>query len=266
MKSYTELEQDFRTDFNHAQTSIEEFKKAKAYYHGEQLPPDVLNIIEERGQTPIVENIYKMIINKILGYKISSIQEVRLTPRQEQDKPLADLLNDLLKYFSQKRNYDKEIIKRDRDLLMGGLGVIGLWTIGDSEGNIDIEIKAISPESFIIDYFSTDSNALDARRLHKMLVLDEESLKRLLPGVEVVYNYNHKDRLAKIIESWYCEYDVNSDEIVWNRYIWSLAGGIYKFEPKPFKNGLNPFVVAKYYVDQNNNYYGLFRDIKPMQE
>ncbi len=82
MKSYTQLEQDFKTDYDHALPSIEEFKKAKAYYHGEQLPPDVLAIIQERGQTPIVENIYKMIINKILGYKISSIQEVRLSPRQ----------------------------------------------------------------------------------------------------------------------------------------------------------------------------------------
>ncbi|WP_163565137.1 portal protein [Helicobacter suis] len=266
MKSYTQLEQDFKTDYDHAQVSIQEFKKAKAYYHGEQLPPDVLAIIQERGQTPIVENIYKMIINKILGYKISSIQEVRLSPRQEQDKPLADLLNDLLKYFSQKRNYDKEIIKRDRDLLMGGLGVIELWAVADKDSNIDIEIKAISPESFIIDYFSTDSNALDSRRFHKMLVLDEESLKRFLPGVEVVYNFSHKERLANIIESWYYEFEETSGELVWNRYIWALQGGLYKFEPKPFKNGLNPFVVAKYYIDQKNNYYGLFRDIKPMQD
>ncbi len=113
---------------------MQEFKQALAYYHGNQLPPDVLHIILERGQTPIVENIYKMIVNKILGYKISAIQEVRLTPRQEEDKPLADLLNDLLKYFSQKRNFDKEMIKRDRDLIMGGLGVVELWAIGDREG------------------------------------------------------------------------------------------------------------------------------------
>ncbi|WP_240329539.1 portal protein, partial [Helicobacter suis] len=106
---------------------------------------------------------------------------------------------------------------------------------------------------------------LDARRYHKMLVCDEESLKKLLPGVEVIYQYQ-QERLANIIESWYCEFDDQSQELVWNRYIWGLQGGIYKFECKPFKNGLNPFVVAKYYMDQNNNYYGLFRDIKPMQD
>ncbi len=33
-----------------------------------------------------------MIVDKILGYKSESIQEVKLSGRQEQDKPLATLL------------------------------------------------------------------------------------------------------------------------------------------------------------------------------
>ncbi|WP_163556344.1 hypothetical protein, partial [Helicobacter suis] len=33
---------------------------------------------------------------------------------------------------------------------------------------------------------------LDARRYHKMLVCDEESLKKLLPGVEVIYQYQQE--------------------------------------------------------------------------
>ena len=63
-------------------------------------------------QIAVVENIYKMIVDKILGYKSESIQEVKLSGRQEQDKPLATLLNDLLKVFSQQDGFDSEIIKR----------------------------------------------------------------------------------------------------------------------------------------------------------
>ncbi|BDQ28970.1 hypothetical protein ASB7_08070 [Helicobacter ailurogastricus] len=261
MKDFSQLQRDFKKDQDKALKSIQEFKQAKAYYHGNQLPPDVLHIITERGQTPIVENIYKMIVNKIMGYKIQSIQEVRLTPRQEEDRALADLLNDLLKYFSQKRNFDKEMIKRDQNLIMGGLGVIELWPVADLEGNIDIEIKALDPLSFLIDHFSTDSNALDARRFHKVLLVDEESTKALLPGVEVVYERTgDAELLAKIIETWAKEGGV------WNRYLWSEQGGIYLHEAKPFKNGSHPFIVAKFYTDEKNRYYGLFRDIKPMQD
>lgn len=60
-----------------------------------------------------------MIVDKILGYKSESIQEVKLSGRQEQDKPLATLLNDLLKVFSQQDGFDSEIIKRDKELILG---------------------------------------------------------------------------------------------------------------------------------------------------
>ncbi|WP_104687000.1 portal protein [Helicobacter felis] len=266
MRDFAQIKEDFKNDYQAAQNSIMEFKQAVAYYHGNQLPADVLSIITERGQTPIVENIYKMIINKILGYKIQSIQEVRLTPRQEEDKPLADLLNDLLKYFSQKKNFDKEMIKRDKDLIMGGLGVIELWAVSDAQGNIDIEIKALDPQSFIIDYFSTDSNAQDARRFHKMMLVDKEQIERILPNSEVIYQHTQEqEQIARLVESWYKERD-ELGAWVWNRYLWSEEGGIYQVELKPFKNALHPFIVAKFYMDEKNHYYGLFRDIKPMQD
>lgn len=67
-----------------------------------------------------------MIVDKILGYKSESIQEVKLSGRQEQDKPLATLLNDLLKVFSQQDGFDSEIIKRDKELILG-MAVVKLW-------------------------------------------------------------------------------------------------------------------------------------------
>ncbi|WP_258554086.1 hypothetical protein [Helicobacter cinaedi] len=44
-----------------------------------------------------------MICDKILGYKIQSLQEIKVSGRQEQDKPLANLLNDLLRVLTHKR-------------------------------------------------------------------------------------------------------------------------------------------------------------------
>ncbi len=34
----------------------------------------------------------------------------------------------------------------------------------------------------------------------------------------------------------------------------------------PFKNNTHPFIVAKYNIDEKNQYYGLFRDLKPIQD
>ncbi len=159
------------------------------------------------------------------------------------------------------------MIERDKNLLIGGLGVIQLWVSKDKEKNVEIDIKAIKPESFIIDYFSTDKNALDARRFHKMLEVSEQEAL-LLFGDSVIINYsfiNH-EKIASVIESWYKEYNEETKSYEWNRYLWNRSAGIYRSEKKPFKNGACPFIVSKLYTDELNNYYGLFRDIKPMQD
>ncbi|WP_443093561.1 portal protein, partial [Helicobacter pylori] len=63
---FTTLQNDFTNDYQKALIANAEFLEAKKYYNGNQLPQDVLNIILERGQTPIVENMFKVIVNKIL--------------------------------------------------------------------------------------------------------------------------------------------------------------------------------------------------------
>ncbi len=263
---FTTLQNDFKNDYNSALIENMEFLEARKYYNGNQLPPDVLKIILERGQTPIVENMFKVIVNKILGYKIESISEIRLSPKQEEDRALSDLLNSLLQVFIQSENYDKAMIERDKNLLIGGLGVIQLWVIEDKDKNIEIDIKALKPESFVIDYFSTDKNALDARRFHKMLEITEQEAMILFKGTTINFNYTNNEKIATIIESWYKEYNEETQTYQWNRYLWNKNAGIYKSELKPFKNGACPFIVAKLYTDELNHYYGLFRDIKPMQD
>ncbi len=263
---FTTLQNDFKNNYNSALIENMEFLEARKYYNGNQLPPDVLKIILERGQTPIVENMFKVIVNKILGYKIESISEIRLSPKQEEDRALSDLLNSLLQVFIQSENYDKAMIERDKNLLIGGLGVIQLWVIEDKDKNIEIDIKALKPESFVIDYFSTDKNALDARRFHKMLEITEQEAMILFKGTTINFNYTNNEKIATIIESWYKEYNEETQTYQWNRYLWNKNAGIYKSELKPFKNGACPFIVAKLYTDELNHYYGLFRDIKPMQD
>ena len=117
-----------------------------------------------------------MIVNKILGYKIQSVQEVRVFGRTEANKHKANLLQDILRSFNQSKTYDREIHLRDRDLLFG-LGILELWIEKDKDGNNKITLKHIPTESFIIDKYSTDLNALDSTRFHKILNINEiESL------------------------------------------------------------------------------------------
>ena len=255
-----ELEEYFKADLEAYTPSLEEFKEALEYYHSDQLPPDVLSIIKQRGQVPLHENMFKMIVNKILGYKSQAIQEVRVSGRQEQDRALANLLNDLLKTFSQQTAYNKEILKRDFNLILG-MSVVELWTTKE-ENNIHITLKSIAPQSFIIDKYSKDKNALDARRFHKTINLSLEDAKKLFGNSLYlkVYDDGDYEQRVHLVESWILE------KGVWNRYLWLPQWAIYKKEKQPFKNNTHPFIVAKYIIDHKGGYYGIFRDIKPLQD
>ena len=132
MKTITDLTNIFKADKEANIKALLEYKEAVKYYHGQQLPDDALARLEERRQAPIIENIYKMIVNKILGYKIQSIQEIKVLGRIENTKHKANLLQDILRSFNQSKVYDREIHLRDRDLLFG-LGVLELWVVKDRD-------------------------------------------------------------------------------------------------------------------------------------
>lgn len=73
-----------------------------------------------------------MIVNKILGYKIQSTQEIRVFGRTEETKNKANLLQDIIRSFNQSKVYDREIHLRDRDLLFG-MGILELWVVKERQ-------------------------------------------------------------------------------------------------------------------------------------
>lgn len=238
--------------------SVIEYNQAKKYYHGEQLPPEVLNTILGRGQPPMHENLYKTIIDKIMGYKAQNIQEIKITGRQEQDKPLANLLQELLKNFTQSREYDKEVLKRDFELMLG-LAIYEVWIQQQGE-DMNITFHTLPTHSFLIDRYSTDINASDARRFHKLINMSGEEAKELFSDRVIIKNNHYADSRVEIVESWYKE----SGE--WNRYVWQSNGNIIAYEKTPFLDKQHPFIISKYHIDFNNKWYGMFRDIKPLQD
>ncbi|TLD79864.1 phage tail tape measure protein [Helicobacter sp. MIT 05-5293] len=148
-----------------------------------------------------------------------------------------------------------------------GLAVVELWCEKDAEGFYHINIKSIPTDSFLIDCFSQDKNALDASRFHKKQHIALCEVKSIIPDKEIYLTQDDiADQRAFIIETWAKEYDEQTRTLSWNRYLWNPNGGIYKTEIMPFKDNLHPFVISKYQIDEQNNFYGIFRDIKPLQD
>lgn len=255
-----ELEAYYNADKEANKKALAEFSEASEYYHSYQLPQGIKSVVEARGQVPIIENIFKLIINKILGYKAQSISEIKVSGRQQEDKALSHLLNDLLKVFSEQSEYDREIMKRDLNLILG-IGILELWVNADENNDITLSLKAINPLSFIIDKYSIDKNAKDARRFHRCLNLSLQDAEDILgkQPFKIKEDGLYEKRVL-IIESWMYE---NKQ---WNRYLWYPQQKIYKRELKPFKNNTHPFIISKYHIDDKGLFYGIFREIKPLQD
>ncbi|WP_194145696.1 hypothetical protein [Helicobacter jaachi] len=267
MLNLSELNAMLELDEQSNYKSIEEYKQAKKYYHGSQFDTLELQKLESRGQIPIYENLYKMICDKILGYKLQSATEIKVSGRQEEDRALSSVLTDLLRVFNQQSEYEKEIYKRDFDLLMG-MSVVELWINKDSAQNYFISLKSIPTQSFLVDSYSVDKNALDASRFHKKQNISLTQAQILLKTKDIYLSKNDLvDKRAFIIETWVKE--LNDSEACgysWNRYIWNPNDRIYSYEIKPFRPNIHPFIVAKYNIDHKDNWYGIFRDLKPIQD
>lgn len=258
MKSIDILKTHLLDDKKANELSVSEYNQAKKYYHGEQLPQEVLATLLSRGQPPMHENLFKTIADKIMGYKAQNIQEIKISGRQEQDKPLANLLQDLMRAFTQRNDYDKEVLKRDFELMMG-LSVYEVWVKKEQEDRI-ITFKTLPTHSFIIDRYSTDINALDSRRFHKLLNMSGDEARELFADRVRIKTHNYTDYRVEIVESWYKEKEG------WNRYIWQSDGNIIAYEKTPFLDKNHPFIISKFHIDFNNKWYGIFRDIKPLQD
>lgn len=258
MLSINELKELYNLDLRANQKSFNEFKQSLRYYHGDQIEPVNLQTILARRQSPVVENIFKLIINKIVGYKAQSIAEIKVSGRQEADANTAILINDILKVFTEDINYNKAIIKRDKSLIFG-MGVCELWIEQDADGDFNLILEALEPTQFLVDAYSEDLNALDARRFHKKINTSTQEAKEKLGIEPFVKNHSSIDKRCVLIESWVKE---NGD---FSRYIWQEEG-LLKYEQKPFKNGTHPFIVSKFNIDEKGVWYGLFRDIKPLQD
>lgn len=269
MKTYEEIRQFFKIDKEAGERSLKEYAQAKRYYHGTQLPQDVEAGLKRRGQIPITENIYKVIVDKIMGYKSESIQEMKLSGRQEEDKALATLLNDLLKVFSQQEDFDPEIIKRDKELILG-MAVMELWVKEDEDGDFHISLKNVPADSFIIDKHSVNHNAKDARRFHKLINMNVDEAKLLFDKEVLPQTSEQYDERVVIIESWIKESFENEKGEkyeAFSRYCWNNDSSEFlSYEPQPFKTREHPFVVCKYQIDTKNQWYGLFRSIKALQD
>lgn len=242
--------------------ALKEYKLSKAYLHGKQLDSKTIETLRKRGQPILWENIYSMLAEKILGYKSISAQEIEVLGRQESDKEVALVLNEIIKSLCDNEVYESEKQKCDFDLLLG-MGVMQIWIKNDGDYK-DITLKHIPTESFLLDPYSQSPDGVDAKYAHRIIELDfEDALSLYGNKVSNLVKNNYNRPRITLIESYFKEYINN--EFLWTRYVWSELE-ILSYEINLFGLNILPFAIKKLYIDDKGIWYGIYRNIKPLQD
>ncbi len=255
------LKEATNTDTGHREFSIH-----KKYYNGDQLPPDVLQVLSERGQPPIWENIYHKIGNKIIGFKLAGKQDIKVSPRQRNDKNIAQMLTDILKSITDTEEYALQKHSNDVDLLLG----MSVWQVRirelreeDITGQklCEVYLSHIPTESFYIDPMSQRKDAEDSKFFHKILLFDADDYKQCFPKSSYVFSDNDSTReLCNVCESWVWHNGA------WTRSFWNLdVPEILHQDIDPFGFG-HPFAIRKFNIENNGKFFGLYRNIIPLQD
>ena len=204
------------------------------------------------------ENFFKLIVDKILGHFYQQQTRIKIIGRQQQDEALGALLDDMFFYFTNKPSYKQEFKAIIADILHGcGAGEVITTTQNSTN---DIYLRRINPLSLIIDIYSTRADAQDARRFHRVLSYPIERARSLFGSdVDVSISNLSDDERAEIIQTY-----VKNSNGEWQAYFWQSNGAkILKSTPP---TPLAPFIISKFKIDELNRFFGLWRDIAPLQK
>lgn len=244
--------------------SMDEFELAKQYYEGNQLDPYTLSVLESRGQPPLYENLYAMLGEKLLGYKINASVELQAIGFQKEDRATAEILTNILKSITQTKEY--QITKQQCDLdLMLGICACEIWLKESAnKEDIYISIRHIPLYSLYIDPYSQKEDASDAKYFHKVLFMDSEEAKKRY-GDKEFKEYSSQGTNSRKRVRFYESFVKDIENNTYDRYIWN-DNCVISFEKNPFDISFCPIIVRKLYIDSKNRFYGIFRNIKPFQD
>lgn len=264
-ETHDKLLQSLKESLNLLQESYDEFLEAKEYYGGNQLPDYIKSILASRGQPILFENMYALIGEKLLGYKLNASTEMNAVGFQKKDREKAQILTNILKSITQTKDYQINKQKCDLDL-MCGICAAEVW-LSESEidNDLKITIKHIPINALYIDPYSQKEDGSDCKYYHKVLYNDKEDMIELYGKREydIINNVGMNAYRERV--RYFESFVLNPKTRKYDRFIWDKTG-IMQTDTSIFDLRHCPIVIRKLYVDSANAFYGIFRNVKPHQD
>lgn len=152
-----------------------------AYYDGDQIDAETQDIMQERGQAPIVDNMIQPTINAVLGMQAKSRTDTRVAPEtNETNTEVAEALSVKMKHYSVLADAQRAKSEAYAEQIKAGLGWIEVARNNDPFGP-PVRYQHTHRREIFWDWHDGDSELEKARYLVRKRWSDKDVLAAMFP-------------------------------------------------------------------------------------
>ena len=167
---------------NERQLWAQKFQESIEFRAGAQWTNEEQEILEARGQAPIVVNRIHPIVETAKSLLTYNSPQFRSSAREDSDRDTAKVFSDLFAYIWERSSGDEELKKAIDDYYVGGMGVFTVFQDPMADlGKGEVVIKSVNPLDVYIDPNAKDVYARDAAHILVAKYLTDEQAEQLYP-------------------------------------------------------------------------------------
>ena len=181
-KLVEETQNLFRMYSSKRESWAEHAQEDREFRLGRQWSKEQIEILEERGQAPVVVNRIHPAVESAKALLTSKRPSFRVSPREDSDNKIAQVVNGLLEYIWQISDGDTSLRNVVDDYYVTGLGALLVYQdpLMDN-GKGEVVVKDIDPLDIYIDPNSRDRFGDDAENIIISRMYTRNQAKKLYP-------------------------------------------------------------------------------------
>lgn len=202
-----------------------EADKCCDYYDGNQLSPETVERLKERGQPPLMSNLIKPTIDTVLGMEAKTRTDWRVRPEDDDiaTDDLAEALSVKLKHSEVESRADRACSDAYAAQLKAGLGFVEVARESDPF-KPPYRVKAIHRREIYWDWRAEQYDLSDARYLIRRRWLDLDNAIGMMPQYANLFRMSCggwagfdplREQDTRLVQSWEIERDTRLEATDW---------------------------------------------------
>lgn len=215
----------FLLEIRHQPNWRREADRAADYYDGNQLSPETVEKLRERGQPPLITNLIKPSIDTVLGLEAKTRTDWKVRPEDNDECPdeLAEAMSIKLKHAESESRADRAVSDAYAAQVKAGLGWVEVAREADPF-KCPYRVKYIHRREIFWDWRAEQPDLSDARYLIRRRWLDLEHAIALMPQYATLFRMTTGgwagfdpllEQDSKLVQSWEIERDTRIEAVDW---------------------------------------------------